>query len=198
MSIHWGVEYKTTPHEWDVRIAHKILEGGVDGIIGHHPHVLQPLEVRETEDGRTAFVIYSLGNFISGQGYQYRHGLHGMNVGNTRDGGLLRFKVVRKDYGDGHTAVALADLRFDPIWVIRQTAHPRTYPVVGRVEIDRLNQAIVATEDPDERHALQESLQVVTDRRLHAGGVVGELWLTPLAPVPAADRVESPADEEQQ
>jgi len=187
MSIHWGVEYKTRPHPGDVKIAHRILEGGVDGIIGHHPHVLQPLEVRETEDGRTTFVIYSLGNFISGQGYQYRHGLHGMNVGNTRDGGLLRFKVVRRDYGDDHTEVGFADLRFDPIWVMRQRANPQTYPVVGRVEIDRLTAAIAAADDDAARHALQKELALVAARREHAGAVVGTDWLLPL------DLPEAPA-----
>jgi hypothetical protein len=190
LSVHWGVEYKTTPHRYDVDIAHKLLEGGVDGIIGHHPHVLQPLEVYETEDGRTTFVMYSLGNFISGQGYQYRHGLHHPNVGNTRDGGLLRFKVVRRDYGDGHSFVGFADLRFDPIWVIRQRDNPQTYPVVDRVEIDRLTSAIAATDDAAVRHTLQEQLRIVTDRRLHAGAVVGESWLLPLdepTPTPAAE-----------
>lgn len=179
LSMHWGVEYKTSPHRYDVEVAHRILEGGVDGIIGHHPHVLQPIEVRETEDGRTTFVIYSLGNFISGQGYQYRHGLHPLSVGNTRDGGMLRFKVVRKDYGDGHTQVALADLRFDPIWVIRQREAPRTYPVVARVEMDRLAREIAATEDRDARHRMQEQLALISARRAHAGDVVGALWLQP-------------------
>ena len=48
-----------------------LFKNGVDVILGGHPHVVQPMEKREItlEDGTTkdGFVIYSLGNFISGQ-----------------------------------------------------------------------------------------------------------------------------------
>lgn len=186
LSLHWGGEYKTQPYGFDVKIAHDILEGGVDGIIGHHPHVLQPLEVYETKDGRTTFVIYSLGNFLSGQGYGYRHGLQPLDRGNTRDGGILRFKVVQRDYGDGHIETGIADLRLDPIWVIRQRDNPQTHPVVPRIEIARLTAEIEATEDPDARHALQRELGFYLDRREHVGSIVGEQWLQLLDPPPSA------------
>ncbi|MFP3472169.1 CapA family protein, partial [Micrococcus sp. SIMBA_144] len=39
----------------------------VDIIFGHHPHVLQPIQTYKTSDGREAVVVYSLGNFLSGQ-----------------------------------------------------------------------------------------------------------------------------------
>ena len=179
LSIHWGVEYKNAPHVWDVDIAHKILESGVDGIIGHHPHVLQPVEVYETSDGRTTFVAYSLGNFISGQGYHYRHGLHHMHVGNTRDGAILRFSVVRKDYGEGVERVELAELTVDPIWVHRRTrgTNPQTYPVVGREAALSLTEQIKTAEEPV---ALQEELGLLVARRAHAGGILGEQWLYPM------------------
>lgn len=194
LSIHWGSEYKTQPHGFDVNIAHNILEGGVDGIIGHHPHVLQPLEVYETKDGRTTFVMYSLGNFLSGQGYSYRYGLHPLGQGNTRDGGILRFKVVQRDYGDGYIETGIADLRFEPIWVARRAEYPRTYPVVPRVEIARLSAEIEATEDPDARHALQRELGFYMDRRAHVGSIVGEQWLQELDPPQSA--LTPPADAE--
>ena len=181
LSIHWGVEYENSPHVWDVRLAHKILDGGVDAIIGHHPHVLQPIEVHETPDGRQTFVIYSLGNFISGQGFHYRHGMHHPHVGNTRDGGLLRFKVVRKRYGPEQTRVALADLRFDPIWVEHtKTAAPGIYPVVARLEAQAVAEQLAALpEDDPSRPALQGHLELLLDRRHHAAGIVGTEWLLP-------------------
>ena len=52
------------------------IENGVDIILGSHPHVLQKMERYEvkTESGeeKEAFVIYSLGNFISGQNKEKR------------------------------------------------------------------------------------------------------------------------------
>ncbi|MEL6346680.1 MAG: CapA family protein [Myxococcota bacterium] len=180
LSVHWGQEYKTAPHKNEVELAHALLDGGIDAIIGHHPHVLQPLEVYETQDGRRTFVIYSLGNFISGQGYGYRHGLHHPNIGNTRDGGMLRFKVVRKGYGRDLSRVELADVRFDPLWVIRRREHPQTLPVVDRVQIQEITRQIGEAEDAAAAVALQRELEIYADRRLHAGRVVGSQWLLPL------------------
>ena len=48
-------------------LAEKMTDWGVDIVIGHHPHVLQPIETRTTADGRQALIAYSLGNFISQQ-----------------------------------------------------------------------------------------------------------------------------------
>ena len=58
-TIHWGVELDLTPRASDVAIADALIEAGVDVIFGHHPHRLQPYEVR---DG--AAVFWSLGNFV--------------------------------------------------------------------------------------------------------------------------------------
>lgn len=179
LSMHWGVEYKNTPHIWDVQLAHRILDGGVDGIIGHHPHVLQPVEIYEATDGRITFVAYSLGNFISGQGYNYRHGLHHPHVGNTRDGAILRFSVVRKDYGNDVQRVELAELTVDPIWVNRHArdVHPQTQPVVAREAALALVPLIEAAEEPT---ALKQDLGLLLERRAHAGSILGEDWLHPM------------------
>ena len=60
VSMHWGVEDTNTPTESQRQIADYLSSLGVNMIIGHHPHVVQPVEyVNDT------LVIYSLGNFIS-------------------------------------------------------------------------------------------------------------------------------------
>lgn len=62
VSMHWGTEYQNEPNEEQRRQANYLSSLGVDVIIGHHPHVIQPVEfVGDT------LVIYSLGNFISAQ-----------------------------------------------------------------------------------------------------------------------------------
>lgn len=70
--IHWGIEYKTKQNSYQERIAQFLFDHGADIILGGHPHVLQPMELRTLErDGaeRQGFVCYSLGNFISSQVY---------------------------------------------------------------------------------------------------------------------------------
>lgn len=42
-----------------------MAEAGVDVIIGHHPHVIEPIEWLEREDGGRTLCIYSLGNLVS-------------------------------------------------------------------------------------------------------------------------------------
>ena len=64
VAMHWGVEYSLNVSDEQTRIANYLSELGVNLIIGAHPHVVEPVEY--INDGKT-FVIYSLGNFISGQ-----------------------------------------------------------------------------------------------------------------------------------
>lgn len=73
VSMHWGIEYKLKQNKTQEDLANFLFENGVDLILGSHPHVLEPMEKRTItlEDGTTkdGFVIYSLGNFMSGQIY---------------------------------------------------------------------------------------------------------------------------------
>lgn len=68
---HMGVEYEIYPREEFKEWADFMFNCGADIILASHPHVLQPMEVREItkDDGstRNGFIIYSLGNFISSQ-----------------------------------------------------------------------------------------------------------------------------------
>ena len=62
VSMHWGVEYVNYPNDEQTRIANYLSNLGVNLVIGHHPHVVQPVSyINDT------LVIYSLGNFISNQ-----------------------------------------------------------------------------------------------------------------------------------
>jgi poly-gamma-glutamate synthesis protein (capsule biosynthesis protein) len=57
--IHAGIEYTHEPSAWQRELAHAAIDAGADVVIGHHPHVLQPLE--RYRDG---LILYSLGNFV--------------------------------------------------------------------------------------------------------------------------------------
>ena len=62
VSLHAGNEYTQTPNDRQINFAHKAIDLGASLVLGHHPHVVQPLE--EYNGGK---IIYSLGNFIFDQ-----------------------------------------------------------------------------------------------------------------------------------
>ncbi|CAM3727570.1 CapA family protein [Aeromicrobium ponti] len=72
MSLHWGNEYQLQPTDEQKELAKYLVDEGVDIIFGHHPHVLQPMEWIEAKDGRKSLIVYSLGNFLSGQMHDYK------------------------------------------------------------------------------------------------------------------------------
>ena len=60
--LHWGVEFQSLPTRMQRGDAHLLAESGADVIIGHHPHVLQPVDtINHT------LVYYSVGNFVFDQ-----------------------------------------------------------------------------------------------------------------------------------
>ncbi|NLP13031.1 MAG: CapA family protein [Clostridium sp.] len=62
---HWGTEYMHTPSKNQRELAEYMAELGVDLVIGAHPHVIQPVEWIESDNGNRMLIYYSLGNFIN-------------------------------------------------------------------------------------------------------------------------------------
>lgn len=67
VSCHWGVEGSHEMTESQTQTAQWLADQGVDLIIGTHPHVTQTAQWLTGANGNTAFVAYSLGNFINAQ-----------------------------------------------------------------------------------------------------------------------------------
>ena len=65
VSVHWGYEYDLQVDPAQQAIAQSMLDAGADLILGHHPHVVQAVEVV----GQDKLVAYSLGNFVFDQGF---------------------------------------------------------------------------------------------------------------------------------
>lgn len=61
VSFHWGAEVMFAAKDYQVALGRKAVDWGADLVLGHHPHVLQELEVYK---GR--LIAYSLGNFVFG------------------------------------------------------------------------------------------------------------------------------------
>lgn len=57
--LHWGVEFSEHPTPEQVRLSRSLAEAGADFVIGHHPHVLQPIEQHGS-----SVIAYSLGHFF--------------------------------------------------------------------------------------------------------------------------------------
>jgi poly-gamma-glutamate capsule biosynthesis protein CapA/YwtB (metallophosphatase superfamily) len=67
VSFHWGAEKMVTPKAYQIEMAHAAIDRGADIVIGHHPHVLQGLELyRPRPAARQGLIAYSLGNFAFG------------------------------------------------------------------------------------------------------------------------------------
>lgn len=85
---HWGNEYQNYPAESQKKWAQLFADCGATVIVGHHPHVVQPLDNITAEDGRVVPVYYSLGNSISNQN-DYQNALCAM----------ADFKIVKDENG---------------------------------------------------------------------------------------------------
>jgi poly-gamma-glutamate synthesis protein (capsule biosynthesis protein) len=59
VSLHWGKEGSTTIRGEEKELAHKLVDTGADVIMGHHPHVVQGIEIYKNRP-----IFYSLGNFF--------------------------------------------------------------------------------------------------------------------------------------
>ena len=79
--FHWGLERHTEPSPGQRALAGLALDAGAHAVIGHHPHVLQP--IRRPDPRRV--IAYSLGNFVFGAGSP-----------GTQNTGILRVRLARR------------------------------------------------------------------------------------------------------
>ncbi len=68
--MHWGNEYWRKPSEHQINLSNDLFKWGADVILGSHPHVIQPSEIRMV-DGEAKYIIYSMGNFLSNQWHEW-------------------------------------------------------------------------------------------------------------------------------
>ncbi len=117
VNMHWGIEYKLKQNSTQENLADFLFENGVDLILGSHPHVLQPMEKRTItlKDGTTkdGFVIYSLGNFMSGQIYP-----------NTKSSVILDIQITKSE----NNKISIDSIDYIPIYLYDKgsIAKPKT------------------------------------------------------------------------
>uniref|UniRef100_A0A7C4XJC1 CapA family protein n=1 Tax=candidate division WOR-3 bacterium TaxID=2052148 RepID=A0A7C4XJC1_UNCW3 len=102
VALHFGIEYERYPNKEQKRIVRKIIAMGADMIIGSHPHVIQSVEIIET-DKKKVFVAYSLGNFFCGQRKRY-----------TDTGVMLKYTIAKRG-----EETYLKEIKYIPTYVAK-------------------------------------------------------------------------------
>lgn len=102
--LHIGNEYVYEPTTYQVDYVNDIIDAGADIVICSHPHVVEPYDLVTTENGNSAIVYYSCGNFISGQNEIPRvlGGMAELNLTKTVTDGVV-------------TSCEVSDYDFEPI-----------------------------------------------------------------------------------
>lgn len=153
VSVHWGDEYHHLPTKRHRQVAEALVAAGADLVLGHHPHVLQPLELVEA-GGRKGVVAYSLGNFISNQDRMWRADLFPVAAGDNRDGAALLATFSKCRMPDGTVKMLLGDVRYEPLWVENNWRESKGAGTKRDIRVIRIREAL---------DAVRRELDMLTD-----------------------------------
>ena len=153
---HWGIEYQTLPSKEQREMAAWLLSHGVDHVIGGHPHVAQPLELRN--DGRN-LVAWSMGNLVSNQ-----------SKPNTYGGYMVRLDITKSGL-----QTTLSDCYYTLYWVSRppDNGYRHTYRILP---IDYPDSLLTTTEKTL-RSAIRQNMRQLLKE--HGKGEIKEHCLPP-------------------
>jgi len=110
--MHWGLEYQSLPDKTQKKLTDLCFREGAKMVIGSHPHVLQPMEWRKEKD---QFVVYSLGNFISGQRPRFR------------DGGAMVWIDLQKVNKGESTSTSIRQAEYELAWVQKSNMEKKDF-----------------------------------------------------------------------
>jgi poly-gamma-glutamate capsule biosynthesis protein CapA/YwtB (metallophosphatase superfamily) len=108
VSLHWGEEFVSQPSRTEVALAHAVIEAGAALIVGHHPHVLRPVE-----QYRHGVIAYSLGNCLADMVW-WRE---------LRYGGVLRCTIDASGAAAGELTPIYIDSGYRPAPVAREVGN---------------------------------------------------------------------------
>jgi hypothetical protein len=108
VSLHWGNEYQHTPSSAQDQWLSEILPSDeVDLIIGHHAHVVQPIDKVDDE-----WVVFGLGNFLSNQSVN-------CCVTASQDGMIATVTLLER----ADESIAVSGIAYTPTWVDRSNGY---------------------------------------------------------------------------
>lgn len=156
VNMHWGIEYQNIPNDEQEDLANFLFENGADIILGSHPHVLQKMEERDiilpNNDRKKGFVIYSLGNFMSGQ-----------TKANTRNSIILTLDVIKS----GETGkLSFENINYIPIYTF-------TSPNFKNYKVLDIRSAIGRYENGEEGRVSKQYYDLLVKELEHVNYTVG-------------------------
>ena len=156
VNMHWGIEYQNEPNDEQEDLANFLFENGADIILGSHPHVLQKMEERDiilpNNDTKKGFVIYSLGNFMSGQ-----------TKANTRNSIILTLDVIKS----GETGkLSFENINYIPIYTF-------TSPNFKNYKVLDIRSAIERYENEEEGRVSKSHYDLLLKELEHVNYTVG-------------------------
>ena len=112
--LHWGLEYESYPTAPLIQTGHRLIESGIDAIIGNHAHTVQPIECycykdKETGEDKKGLIIYALGDLVSANHPGF----------NSRLGALARIRFSKGE-ADGKSCVRITSLDIMPFYIYQE------------------------------------------------------------------------------
>jgi poly-gamma-glutamate synthesis protein (capsule biosynthesis protein) len=126
VSMHWGDEYIQRPSVKQIETAHQMVEAGASLVLGHHPHVIQPIERY-----KNALIAYSLGNFVFDIGY----------IPQTKRSIILECQLTRGSISGYNVHPVIINKQFQPVLLdgVQKAATLK--------EMERLNEYALSTSE---------------------------------------------------
>ena len=159
VNMHWGLEYKLKQNSEQEDLANFLFENGVDIIFGSHPHVLEPMEKRTItlEDGSTkdGFVIYSLGNFMSGQ-----------TIKNTKNSIILNLQITKHG---ADNKISIDNVKYTPIYMLDRGSRSS-----NRYQILDIRKRIENYENGTDKSIGQSTYNILKSELTNITSVMGE------------------------
>jgi len=112
VSFHFGEEYQAEHNTRQEYLSHRAIDNGAKIVVGHHPHVMEDVEVYSPKDctqgSCVGYIAYSLGNFIFDQAFSTE----------TMQGMLLKIKLGRDGSMTAQKNIVKLNNAFQPEKVI--------------------------------------------------------------------------------
>lgn len=158
-SLHWGIEYSQKQSSDQEDLANYLFQKGVDIIIGNHAHVVEPMEKKiiTLEDGteKEVFVVYALGNFISGQ-----------TIAHTKSTAILDMQI-RKNGETGKISIDSVD--YTPVY-----CYDKGSGTTNRYELIDIRSAIAEYENGNTQNSSAKLYQTLKSELTNIENVLGE------------------------
>ena len=153
LNIHWGVEYVLLPPPQVKALADFLCKQDVDMVIGGHPHVIQPMEMRmnETTD-RPVLLVYSMGNLISN-----------MRTRDTRGGAMVRVELGR----DSARTAYVKKASYMPHFTVPGTSPTNNFRVVLLPDEDCVDSVVPVSYRPQAKAWFRSAISVFNKHNIN-------------------------------